>query len=604
MKTGRPVLLPELLTQAASLSILASTGELLVSATKVFVLERAVNQSVDVIWAKPLVNLVLFLTGALVLWGLQRLTRRVSGRFITGVLLFVAFGAILLATIPGSPVAMLALAGGLATQGSRLFVSAAAGLRLRRAAAVLMGVIGVASGTTLYREARRATQVTGTAPADAPNVLLIILDTVRASSLGLYGAPRDNTPGLEALASRGVTFDVAIAPAPWTLPSHASMFTGLWPSEHGADWLVPLDGRARTLAEALSARGYRTGAFVANLTYTTREHGLGRGFQVYKDFDRSVPSLLRTSSIIEQMMTMTFLRHVTGFYDIAVRKRAPTVNREFLDWQSGAGTRPWFAFLNYFDAHEPYRPAAPWAGRYSAGLPPRRHDMDRFWNLEGGIIDWSALSPEEIAAERAAYEETIAELDHHLAGLFEELRRRGVMDRTLVIVASDHGEQFGEHEWFTHGNSLYWPVLRVPLVISFPGRVPMGARIQGPVSLRDLAATVWTVAAPGEPSPFPGQSLLGPEADVRRSLYALSEVSADPAMLKNDPNAMVDLASVSSQSWHYIRAKTGTEQLFQVVGGEASNRNVAGDTAWRAALDSGRAALSARRDQGRPPNVP
>jgi len=601
MRSGRPAPLASLLNQAASFSLLASTGELIVLAVKRFMLGRPVNQSVDVIWANPLVNLFLFLAGALALWGLQRLTPWLTARFVAGLMLFVVLGAILLAAVPGSPGAVLLLAAGLATQGSRLFVSDAAGRRLRRSAAVLVAVIGVASGSTLYREARRMDAVTGTAPAGAPNVLLIILDTVRAASLGLYGAPLDNTPGLESLASRGVTFDVAIAPAPWTLPTHATMFTGLWPSEHGADWLAPLDGRATTLAEALGARGYRTGGFVANLTYGTREHGLSRGFQVYKDFDRSIPSLLRTSSIIEQMMTMTVLRRLTGYYDIAIRKRAPVVNKEFLAWQEHAGTRPWFAFLNYFDAHEPYRPTAPFAGRYSAGLPPRRHDMERFWHLQGGIIDWTALSAEDVAAERAAYEELIAELDHNLAGLFDELRRRGVLDRTLVIVTSDHGEQFGEHDWFTHGNSLYWRVLRVPLVISYPGHVSMGVRIQQPASLRDLAATVWEFVAPDEPSPFPGESLFGAD---RQPAWVPSEVTADPAMLRGDPNAMVDLASVSTASWHYIRAVTGAEELFPVVGGEAGDRSVAGDSAWRAALDSGRAALSAQRQRVRLPNVP
>lgn len=603
MTTVRQLSLASLLAQAASFSVLASVLELIVLALKRFAFDRPVHHSIDVIWAKPLVNLVLFLGGALVLWGLQRLVPKLTARALTGLLLFVAWGSVLLTIIPGSPVAMLMLAGGLATQGSRLFQSPTADLRLRRVAAVLVAMIGVGSGTMLFREARRASSMTGTAPADAPNVLLVILDTVRAASLGLYGAPRDNTPGLEALASRGTTFDVAIAPAPWTLPTHATIFTGRWPSEHGADWLVPMDGRATTLAEALSARGYRTGGFVANLTYTTREHGLARGFQVYKDFDRSLPSLLRTSSIIEQLMTTTAVRRLTGFYDIVVRKRAPGVNDEFLTWQRDAGTRPWFAFLNYFDAHEPYRAAAPWGGRYSAGMPPRRHDMERYWNLEGGIVDWSVLSAEEVAAERSAYEETIGELDHYLSELLEELRRRGAMDRTLVIITSDHGEQFGEHDWYTHGNSLYWRVLHVPLVISFPGRVPAGERIGAPVSLRDLPATVWSFVAPGEPSPFPGESLFGAEAGGRGMPNVFAEVSADPAM-KDDPRPMVDLESVSGGSWHYIRDKSGKEELFEVRAGEAGERNVAGDPAWQAVLDSARAALGARRDQGRVPNVP
>jgi hypothetical protein len=123
------------------------------------------------------------------------------------------------------------------------------------------------------------------------------------------------------------------------------------------------------------------------------------------------------------------------------------------------------------------------------------------------------------------------------------------------------------------------------------------------VSLRDIAATVWAAVAPDEPSPFPGASLLGPGSDARRSPYVFSEVSADPAILRADPDGMVDLASVSSKSWHYIHAITGAEELFPVVGTEAADQDVAADTAWRAVLDSARAALSAHRDSRRGPNV-
>ena len=121
-------------------------------------------------------------------------------------------------------------------------------------------------------------------PPDAPNVLLIVLDTVRADHLSLYGYRRPTSPTLERLARRGVRFDEARATAPWTLPSHASLFTGRWPHELGVKWLTPWRGNDPTLAEYLGSRGYATAGFVANTLYCSYDSGLGRGFTRYDDY--------------------------------------------------------------------------------------------------------------------------------------------------------------------------------------------------------------------------------------------------------------------------------------------------------------------------------
>ena len=132
-------------------------------------------------------------------------------------------------------------------------------------------------------------------PANSPNVLLIVLDTVRADHLSLYGYERPTTPNLERLAKRGIRFDNARATAPWTLPSHASMFTGHWPHELGAKWMTPLRGNLPTLAEYLGAHGYATAGFVANVVYCSQETGLARGFTHYEDYVLEKLAPLRTS---------------------------------------------------------------------------------------------------------------------------------------------------------------------------------------------------------------------------------------------------------------------------------------------------------------------
>ena len=136
-------------------------------------------------------------------------------------------------------------------------------------------------------------------PANSPNVLLIVLDTVRADHLSLYGYERPTTPNLEQLGKRGIRFDKARATAPWTLPSHASMFTGRWPHELGEKWMTPLRGNFPTLAEYLGDRGYATAGFVANVGYCSQETGLARGFTHYEDYVLEKLAPLRTSGLVE-----------------------------------------------------------------------------------------------------------------------------------------------------------------------------------------------------------------------------------------------------------------------------------------------------------------
>jgi arylsulfatase A-like enzyme len=233
---------------------------------------------------------------------------------------------------------------------------------------------------------------------NVPNVLWVIWDTVRSDNLSLYDYRRPTTPNLDRLARRGVTFDYASSPAPWTLPSHASMFTGLPPNALEAGWRTPLEKGPTTVAEIARAYGYRTGGFIANRFYVSRESGLSRGFSEWADYPVfTIPEFLRSTALaraaigsslnplrlfrraIEQeseegavavgtpptrprpTRTSTAQRLVNWFRALQneSRKWAPKVNGEFLDWVTRDDARPYFAFLNYFDAHDPYRPPAP-----------------------------------------------------------------------------------------------------------------------------------------------------------------------------------------------------------------------------------------------------
>jgi arylsulfatase A-like enzyme len=226
------------------------------------------------------------------------------------------------------------------------------------------GWIAGVEGVKQWRETGRPLP-----PAGAPNVLLIVLDTVRADHLSVYGYPRGTTPTLERLAARGIRFDEARAPAPWTLASHASFFTGRWPHELGVQWLTPWQGNFPTLAEYLGARGYATAGFVANAGYCSYETGLARGFTHYEDYVLARLGSLRTAGLVDAAVK-TFgeltlpldqgrlhsPRDVVGdWFFSGERKRAEQINRDFLDWfaRRREPGRPVFVFLNYLDTHTP-----------------------------------------------------------------------------------------------------------------------------------------------------------------------------------------------------------------------------------------------------------
>ena len=350
-------------------------------------------------------------------------------------------------------------------------------------------------------------------------MLLIVLDTVRADHLSLYGYQRPTTPHLERLARRGIRFDRARASAPWTLASHANMFTGRWPHELGIEWNCPPRAEVPTLAEHLGSLGYATAGFAGNTFYCSYDSGLDRGFAHYEDYvldwlgaartDRTLNEVLKPIGGLGRFLPISYRTSLA--LSEGERKDAAIVNREFLDWLSRPREpgRPFFAFLNYVDAHAPYLlpPEAP----HRFGPAPMTEAEMRFLGDDWTEADRRRFPRAARRLVRDAYDNCLAYLDERLGELIDDLRGRGVLDQTLVIVTADHGEGLGEHELFEHGESLYRTEIRVPLLIVLPagrGRSAAPAVVDAPVSLRDIAATVAEFVRPGAESPFPGRSLL------------------------------------------------------------------------------------------------
>lgn len=394
---------------------------------------------------------------------------------------------------------------------------------------------------------RRESQRLPPARTGAPNVLLIILDTVRAASLSLYGNPRPTTPNFERLAPDGVVFEHAYSTAPWTLPSHASMFTGLYPHQLTTDWVIPLRGKSPTLAEAFRGAGYRSAGIVANLFYCTEEGGLARGFIHYEDYLHT-PSQIVRSTVLGQFF-LTWRRKVKPSLRPFTRKSGHVINQQFLAWLDREPGRPFFAFLNYYDAHQAYLVPPDLQHRFQSGNPLEEQ-----------------------------YEGAIASLDIEVSALIDSLKQRGLLQNTLVIITSDHGEHLGDHGLEGHGNSLYSSLLRVPLILFFGDRIPHGLRVNEPVSLRDLPRTVATLA--GLEAKFPGQSLSrawDPAAvPLGERSPLLSEVDRGIHTAPREPVTRGPMKSLFDDQLHFILNGDGKEELYAITTDPLEARDLSG----------------------------
>ena len=353
------------------------------------------------------------------------------------------------------------------------------------------------------------------------NVLFVVLDTVRKDRLGPYGYEPDTTPGLDAFAeSDDVTvFEEAVAPAPWTLPVHASLFTGMYPSHHGADQENPyLDG-ATTLAETLSADGYATACYSSNAWITPYTH-LTDGFDEQDNFFQVMPGDFLSGPLAKLWQTMNDNETLRAVADKLVSlgnvaheyfasgegsdSKTPAVidrTQSFIEDSETAGD-DWFSFINLMDAHLPYHPPEEYADEFAPGVDSTEVCQNsKEFNSGAREID-----DEEWDDIEGLYDAEIAHIDDQLTRLFDWLKETGRWDDTAVVVCADHGELLGEHGFYGHEFNLYDQLINVPLMVKHPG--VEGDRREDTVELVDLYHTVLdtldvsggTPAAPGEES--------------------------------------------------------------------------------------------------------
>jgi hypothetical protein len=330
--------------------------------------------------------------------------------------------------------------------------------------------------------------------------VLLVLDTTRADRLSVYGHQRPTTPRLEQLARSATLYLDAVSPAVWTLPGHASIFTGLYPSEHGADHTQPLAPEAVTLAEWFRLAGYRTGAFASNQMFRDdAAWGLTQGFETAwcEMPARSRLLLPRTAfwllrrlvPVLPTGIRATLVDSLRPFIPLLRETQPPAreVIGPALAWLDAVGDQaPRLLFVNLMEAHGMQRAHDCGAARFGDGRPYSPYQVRGFREVEAGKRDADA---EELQRLRDWYDTSVACMDRHVGELLDGLAARGLLDDALLAVVADHGEMLGDQRAFGHRGEVWQGLVHVPLLLRLPGQV-QGSVCELPTDTAALSAVL------------------------------------------------------------------------------------------------------------------
>jgi arylsulfatase A-like enzyme len=385
------------------------------------------------------------------------------------------------------------------------------------AAVVLLAVGALGATRGFGRGGGSATHVTedGARAEARPNVLLILIDTLRADHVSAYGYPRATTPTLDALAGEGVLFTHAFAQSSWTKPSTASLLTSTYPTMHQMNLdQSKLADSAVLLHEVMRAHGYETATLSGN-PWITPEYGFDQGvdyfYSVYDERFARVTLLMmalrRVNRLFDPKATVYNLvkRRVQG--ELSTTKRDDLLGAEAARWLARPRTRPAFLYLHLMSPHHPYDPPPPFDRAFvknPQNPPVTVYPRKSFYFYQQG----DRLPPEKFDDMVGRYDGDILFVDTVLGKLMTRLRELQLLERTVVIVTSDHGEEFYDHENWGHGHTVYNELLRVPLLARFPAKLPRGSRIDEPVMSVDILPTILDLANVASSATFVGRSLV------------------------------------------------------------------------------------------------
>jgi arylsulfatase A-like enzyme len=387
----------------------------------------------------------------------------------------------------------------------------------------------------------------GRSRVDTPNIILIVMDTARADHMSCYGYERPVTPCIDEFAEGATIYTRAMASGSWSVPSHASLFTGKDPFEHGAH-TVEGDGRERfdnlnalsenhlTIAEALAGAGYETGAVMANNAYLNPRFHLDQGFQTYL---------------------------TDGVY-------SPLLNQHIFDWLDSLTTQPFFLFINYFDTHTIYNMTA----RPGFLQKPARKDRGRLYiKLRDWILSLKKYPDGLRQNVIDQYDTAFANLDEQIGVLIEELKRRGLYEKSMIVITADHGEAFGRHKGVaTHGTDVYQEIVWIPLIIKAPGQ-SKHRRDDRVVSLSDIPQIIFSEMSDEVVRDFreefpnvPGEHLV-----ISESYYARPKHRYHPIWGERFNRVRT---AVYDWPYKYIYSTDGKNELYQLEGDPLEQNNL------------------------------
>lgn len=469
---------------------------------------------------------------------------------------------------------------------------------------------------------------------EQPNIILIILDTQRRDRLSAYGYTRPTSPEFDAFAANATLFERAISPAQWTIPAHASLFTGVYPTTHQLTQAYDqLSGAYPTLAEILQVEGYHTAAFCNNPLVGVLDNGLQRGFTDFFNYAGAAPNrpidiqrngvrralatewrrfAMRVSNQFaknEWLFRVSLNPYLTPIWTRYVNYKGHTqrsiddLTAYLQHHQQNNPQQPFFAFLNLMGTHLPYRPPQDVLSRFSPELHKNRDAYRFMGRFNADAVRWASpvdapLSEDEQHIIDAFYDAEIAEQDQYLGEL---LRYLAGLDNTMVIIAADHGEGHGDHQFFGHSFVVYQELVHVPLVIYDRERFPQGKRIQTNISTRRIYHTVLDAAGVMPPldSADPNANVAG--LSLKAALNGKPDSESGVAFAEAIPPRTI-LSSIGQRSPHLIdqlrltqvrRGIYAEQHKLAVVGGLVEGLfNVADDPQEQANLAPDQASLA------------
>ena len=404
-----------------------------------------------------------------------------------------------------------------------------------------------------------------------PNIILIVIDAARADHFSCYGYRRKTTPYIDQIAGEGVLYKNAISPAGWTLPAHASIFTGTYPSKHGAHLEnTVLSDELPTLAEVLMRNGYKTCGFCTNY-WITEATGLSRGFSEFYDFHYS-----KLETIFKRVPDIIRLRGRDSW--------GYTITNEVMKWIKHNSNTPYFLFVHYGELHLPYHIPAPYNSMFLPQDIPYKRAKKVNQNVKLFYAGLSKMSKIDFKISKDLYDGALVYLDNIIGEFYKFLKNNHLLDNTILIITSDHGESLGDHNHLDHYYVLYDTLLKVPLILRFPKLLPKGLLIDRQVQTLDIFPTILKILDIKNEDLNDIQGYPLPPLGDTFHPFTIAERFKDIKGLKESfPN--VDLShlkkfeddrktAIRTERYKLIYSQNGDSELFDIINDPKEENNI------------------------------